>query len=214
MEASFIILFWYGVLHAFGPDHLAVIADFSIGRQQKKVAWVTLGFALGHGVSLYLFALLITSFDVPDGWLAYGDVIASSVILLMGAYLLYLVAFDQIHVGKHQHNGKEHIHIWFGASHNHSRGKLGWLSTPALLGVLMGMGGVRGMLVSLSAVSVEAVNPWMIVSFTLGVALVFLVFGGVLALLNQQIIHSKFWLRGSFTLVGVLSCGVGAQALI
>lgn len=208
------ILFWYGVLHAFGPDHLAVIADFSIGRQRKKVAWVTLGFALGHGVSLYLFALLISAFEIPEHWLSFGDVIASTVILLMGAYLLYLVLFDQIHVAKHQHNGQAHIHIWFGASHNHSRGRLGWLSTPALLGVLMGMGGVKGMLVSLSAVSAGAVTAWMILSFTLGVALVFLVFGGVLAILNQRIIYSKSWLRGSFTLVGILSCGVGAQALI
>lgn len=214
MELSYLILFWYGVLHAFGPDHLAVIADFSIGRQRKKVAWVTLGFAVGHGVSLYVFALLLSSFDVPEGWLAYGDVIASAVILLMGGYLLYLVIFDQIHVAKHEHNGKEHIHIWFGASHSHRQGRISWLSTPALLGILMGMGGVRGMLVSLSAVSAEAVNAWMIVSFTLGVALVFLVFGGLLALLNERIMNSKSWLRGSFTLIGVLSCGVGAQGFM
>lgn len=214
MEIGFVLLFWYGVLHAFGPDHLAAIADFSIGRQRKKVFWVTLGFAIGHGVSLYLFALLLSSFGLPEYWLAYGDVIASSVIFLMGGVLLYLVVSDQIHVSTHQHNGKEHIHIWFGKSHSHSRSFFSWLPTPALLGILMGMGGARGMLVTLSVVSSEAVTGWMIVSFTLGVALVFLVFGGMLAILNQQILKSKQWLRGSFTLVGLLSCGVGVQAFL
>lgn len=208
------ILFWYGVLHAFGPDHLVAIADFSIGRQRKKVFWVTLGFAIGHGVSLYLFALLLSSFNMPEHWLAYGDVMAASVILLMGIYLLYLVVSDQIHVSKHQHNGKEHIHVWFGQAHAHSRGFLTGLPTPALLGILMGMGGARGMLVTLSVVSSEAVTAWMLVSFTLGVALVFLIFGGLLAILNQQLLNSKQWLRGSFTLVGLLSCGVGAKVLI
>lgn len=33
---ALILIFWYGILHAFGADHLTAIADFSIGKKQKK----------------------------------------------------------------------------------------------------------------------------------------------------------------------------------
>lgn len=214
MEFGLVIIFWYGILHAFGPDHLTAIADFSIGRQRKKVMMVTLGFAIGHGVSLYLFALLLSSLQVPQSWLAYGDVIASSIIILMGLYLLYLVVTDRINVSKHEHEGKEHIHVWFGKEHNHNRPFFSWLSTSAMLGIMMGMGGARGMLVSLSAISSDDVSGWMVLSFTLGVALVFMVFGALLAILNARLLSSKKWLKGSFTFAGLVSCLVGVQVFL
>jgi len=31
-----ILIFWYGILHAFGADHLTAIADFSIGKNKRK----------------------------------------------------------------------------------------------------------------------------------------------------------------------------------
>ncbi|PLA73746.1 hypothetical protein CYQ88_09430 [Hydrogenovibrio sp. SC-1] len=214
LEFGLVIIFWYGVLHAFGPDHLTAIADFSIGRQRKKVMMVTMGFAIGHGVSLYLFALLLSSLQVPESWLAYGDVIASSIIILMGLYLLYLVATDRINVSKHEHEGREHVHVWFGKEHHHKRPFFSWLSTSAMLGIMMGMGGARGMLVSLSAISSEDVSGWMVLSFTLGVALVFMVFGALLAILNTKLLSSKKWLKGSFTFAGLVSCLVGAQVFL
>ena len=30
------LIFWYGILHAFGADHLTAIADFSIGKNKRK----------------------------------------------------------------------------------------------------------------------------------------------------------------------------------
>ena len=36
MALGLVIIFWYGILHAFGPDHLTAIADFSIGKEAKK----------------------------------------------------------------------------------------------------------------------------------------------------------------------------------
>ncbi|MDX1796328.1 MAG: hypothetical protein R3219_06320 [Hydrogenovibrio sp.] len=215
MEVGLLVLFWYGVLHAFGPDHLTAIADFSIGRQRKKVMLVTLGFAIGHGVSLYLFALLLTKFAIPADWLAYGDVLASSVIMLMGGYLLFLALTDRIHVARHTHLGKEHIHIWFGREqHSHIKGGFAsWVSASATMGLLMGMGGARGMLVTLSVLSHQAVSGWMVLSFTLGVALVFLLFGGGIALLNQRLMASDRMLKGAFALAGGISCFVGGQML-
>lgn len=216
MEISLLIVFWYGILHAFGPDHLTAITDFSIGRQRKRVMMITLGFAIGHGISLYLFALLLSSSPIPHEWLAYGDVAASSVIILMGLYLLYLVFADKIHVAQHQHDGKPHMHIWIGRKdHDHRNPTFrSWLSASATMGLLMGMGGARGMLITLSALSHQAVSGWMVLSFTLGVALVFLAFGLIIAVLNQRLMSSEKLLRGSFATAGVVSCLVGGQILI
>lgn len=217
MELSLLIVFWYGILHAFGPDHLTAITDFSIGKQRKRVMLITLGFAVGHGLSLYLFAWLLAQTPIPHEWLAYGDVIASSVIVAMGLYLLYLVFANRIHVVQHLHLGKPHIHIWFGnEQHLHSEKQTfkSWLSASATIGILMGMGGARGMLITLSALSHQAVTGWMVLSFTLGVAVVFLVFGLIIAIVNKQIMSSQKLLRGSFLVAGLVSCVVGGQILI
>ena len=214
LETSLLMIFLYGVLHAFGPDHLTAIADFSIGKQRKRVLMISAGFAIGHGVSLYVFAWLLTQFNLSEELLSYGDAIAATVILVMGMYLLFLVWTDRINLSVHKHGQKEHAHIWFGKEHSHQKPFFGWLSASATLGVLMGMGGARGMLVSLSAISHDAVSAWMIVSFTLGVALVFILFGFLMAFLNDRIIRSKHWVRGGFTFFGVISCALGVHLLM
>ena len=114
------LIFWYGILHAFGPDHLSAIADFSIGKNKQKTMLITTLFAIGHGLTLFLFAKLLQSYVISDDILAYGDIISSSVIIFMGMYLLYMVYSNKIHLKKHIHENKEHIHIYFGSEHNHN----------------------------------------------------------------------------------------------
>jgi cytochrome c biogenesis protein CcdA len=70
------------------------------------------------------------------------------------------------------------------------------------------------MLVSLSAISHETVTAWMIVSFTLGVGLIFVLFGLVIAFLNDQLLRSKQWVKGGFTFFGILSCALGVHLLL
>ncbi|MBN2825064.1 MAG: hypothetical protein JXQ76_07075, partial [Campylobacterales bacterium] len=116
MELGLALIFWYGILHAFGPDHLAAIADFSIGKSKRKTLMITTLFALGHGLMLFVFAKILERYVISETILGYGDTISSMVILGMGIYLLYMVYSDKIQLKKHLHNdGKEHIHIWFGS---------------------------------------------------------------------------------------------------
>ena len=219
LEAGLLIVFFYGMLHAFGSDHLTAIADFSIGRNRARVFKVALGFAIGHGVSLYLFALLLQQFELSQELLAWGDIAGVSLLIVMGAYLLYLVLADRIHLGKHSHDGHEHLHVWYGKSHSHSDNqsmdvtKKGW-AMAATIGVLMGIGGARGMLVSLAALSEQAVTPLMILSFTVGVALIFVMFGYGLMLLNKKLMKSEKMLRGGYAVMGVTSMSVGSFLLL
>lgn len=216
MEFGLLIIFYYGILHAFGPDHLTAIADFSIGKDRRKTMMITAGFAIAHGVSLFIFAKILQQFDLSEELLGYGDVIASSVIIAIGVYLLYMVLTNRIHLRKHIHDGKEHIHIWFGKEQEHQHGgedKTAFASAVSM-GALMGIGGVRGMLITLAAISGQTVSLWMVLSFSLGVLMVFMLFGLLIAYVNDNLLNSQKSVRNIFGIAGLVSVLVGSNMLL
>jgi ABC-type nickel/cobalt efflux system permease component RcnA len=213
MELSLLVIFWYGILHAFGPDHLTAIGDFSIGKNRAKTLLITSLFALGHGLSLFLFAKVLASVDISKKILGYGDIISAMVIIVMGMYLLFMVATQRIQLHKHMHEDKEHIHIWFGKSHEHHSDTVAKTSSLTL-GLLMGAGGVRGMLITLGAVQNTQVDFSMITAFTLGVMLVFGVFGIVMLYVNQNFLGTLINVRRVFGVAGVISLVVGTNILL
>ena len=212
MEMGYIIIFWYGILHAFGPDHLTAIADFSIGKSMKRTMLITTMFAFGHGLMLFIFAKLLEVYALPESITAYGDIISSSVIIAMGIYLLVMVATNRIQLNKHIHNNKEHIHIYFGKEHSHNVNN----STVSALGIgaLMGIGGVRGMLVTLGMLQGNSIEWTMVLAFVLGVSLVFLSFGASVLYLNKQYLTNITNVRRVFATAGVISVAVGTNMLL
>ncbi|GIU00113.1 hypothetical protein TSL6_06190 [Sulfurovum sp. TSL6] len=211
MEAGLLLIFWYGMLHAFGPDHLTAIADFSIGKNKRKTLLITSLFALGHGLSLFIFAKILQHTELSENILAYGDVISAIVIMGMGTYLLFMVFMHRIQLRKHKHGDKEHIHIWFGKSHEHHGIEK---SSSFSLGLLMGAGGVRGMLITLGAVQGGVVDFTMVGFFTLGVILVFIAFGIFILYVNQNFLGNLQNLRRAFATAGLVSLLVGTNILL
>ena len=211
MEVGLVLIFWYGILHAFGPDHLTAIADFSIGKNKQKTLLITLLFAIGHGLSLFIFAKLLQNTELSGEILAYGDVISALVIIGMGIYLLFMVITDRIQMGKHRHGDKEHIHIWFGKSHEHNAIEN---SSSFSLGLLMGAGGVRGMLITLGAVQGGVVDLTMVGMFTLGVMLIFIAFGMLILYVNQNFLGNLQNIKRAFTVAGTVSLFVGTNILL
>jgi ABC-type nickel/cobalt efflux system permease component RcnA len=51
MDYALLIILYYGILHALGPDHLSAIALFSIGKNKKETIMLSLLFAMGHGLN-------------------------------------------------------------------------------------------------------------------------------------------------------------------
>lgn len=207
-----LLIFWYGILHAFGPDHLTAITDFSIGKSKKKTMLITLAFALGHGVSLFIFAKILQHIDISETLLAWGDYASSSVIIAIGLFLLFMALSGRINVGWHEHNGKKHIHIWYGKKHEHGEKKQ--VTSALTVGTLMGIGGVRGMLITLSAIAHHEVNLMMVASFTIGVMLVFLMFGYFISLINENLLKTQKNIRVAFATAGVISLIVGTNMFI
>lgn len=211
MELGLIVIFWYGILHAFGPDHLTAIADFSIGKEAKKTFLIVSAFAVGHGIMLFVFAKILQHYTLSEAFLSYGDVIASSVILSIGIYLLYMVFANKIHLKTHTHEHKKHVHIWFGNEHQHESSS----TTSAFgVGVLMGIGGVRGMLVTLGVLQGQAVDFSMVLAFIAGVMVVFFSFGLVISWINKDILTNIKNVRRVFATVGVISVLVGGNMLL
>jgi ABC-type nickel/cobalt efflux system permease component RcnA len=211
MELGLLLIFWYGILHAFGPDHLAAITNFSIGKSKRKTMLITFLFAIGHGLTLFLFAKILQTYNISETLHGYGDVISSCVILGMGIYLLYMVYSDKIHLNTHNHDGQEHVHIWFGKEHNHDNKDT---ASAFTIGVLMGIGGVRGMLVTLGAVEAGEVNLLFVLMFALGVMVIFIGFGAVILYINKNILNSKKNVRNVFSTVGLVSVVVGTNMLL
>jgi len=206
MEFSLLIILYYGILHALGPDHLSAIALFSIGKNKRDTLLLSLLFALGHGFMLYLLALFVEQI-ASDHLLQYGDVISSFVIVMMGTYLVYLALTNKIRVDNHKHDSHTHTHIYYQDAHLHDKSML--LS----LGLLMGVGGIRGMLVTLSVISHQSVGIEMIFAFIVGVSIVFLLFGYLIYLINENLIRSANALRYGILSVGILSIGIGTYNL-
>ncbi|WP_345976951.1 hypothetical protein [Sulfurimonas sp. HSL3-7] len=212
MEIGFILIFWYGVLHAFGPDHLTAIADFSIGKSMKKTMLITVMFAFGHGLMLFIFAKVMQLYALSDTITGYGDMISSTVIIAMGGYLLYMAMADRIQLNRHGHEGKEHTHIYFGKRHTHSDASVS--ASAWTMGALMGMGGVRGMLVTLGMLNGADVEWTMVLAFVAGVSLVFMGFGVIILYLNRHLLTNLKNIRRTFVAAGVISIAVGSQMLI
>ena len=206
MEYGLLLILYYGVLHALGPDHLSAIALFSIGKKKRETFMLSLLFALGHGSMLYLLALFVGQI-ADESILQYGDIISSSVIVMMGFYLIYLAFTNKIRIDNHEHNSHTHTHIYYKDAHLHDKSML--LS----LGLLMGVGGIRGMLVTLSIISHQSVGVEMILAFILGVSIVFLLFGYFIYLINENFIRSANALRYGIMSVGLLSVAIGTYNL-
>lgn len=210
MEIGFLIIFWYGILHAFGPDHLTAIADFSIGKSMKKTMTITMMFAFGHGLMLFAFAKVLELYALPEAITGYGDTISSTVIILMGLYLLGMVVTDRIQLNKHMHDNKEHIHIYFGKEHSH---KAATSASAWTVGALMGIGGVRGMLVTLGMLQGSSVEWTMVFAFVAGVSVVFISFGFAILQLNRHLLTNIKNVRMAFSAAGLISVVVGSQML-
>jgi len=211
MELGLLLIFWYGILHAFGPDHLTAIADFSIGKSKKKTLLITVAFALGHGAMLFVFAKLLEYYNLPEHITDYGDMISSIVILSMGLYILFMVFSNRIQLKIHNHEDKEHIHIWFGKNHEHDNTAT---ASAFTIGALMGIGGVRGMLVTLGLLEGQSIDFTLIIMFVLGVSVVFIALGVIILYINKNLLNNLQNIRKVFATVGFISVIVGTNMLL
>ena len=126
-----------------------------------------------------------------------------------------MVVADKINIGWHWHGDKKHIHIYFGKEHTHTNAEFkGKIVSILTIGALMGAGGVRGMLVTLSAISHNQVNFFMVLSFTMGVMVVFMIFGYFLGIVNDSLAKTQKGVKVAYAIAGMVSLIVGSSMIL
>lgn len=196
-------IFFAGVLHGLGPDHLAAITAFGSagGRDASRVVFFSTRFALGHAAviaaagllgkfgRLLLPALWEHRFEVASGWLLVLTGIALFAGLMTGRISL--------HAHPHQHGPAPHKHFhlhWLGSQrHAHGHG-----TAATVLGAMFALGGVRGLLavVPIALAQTLAVSLLRIGAFVVGIVVAMVSYG----LFTQHLIgrgHSPRWMQAT-----------------
>jgi hypothetical protein len=208
-------IFFAGVLHGLGPDHLAAITAFGAagGRDARRVTFFSTRFALGHAAviaaagllgkfgRLLLPALWERRFEVASGWL----LVFTGVVLLVGV----MTGRISLHAHPHQHGPGPHRHFhmhWFGSQrHQHAHG-----AGAAVLGALFALGGVRGLLavVPIALAQTLAISLLRIGAFVIGIIVTMVSYG----LFTQQLIgraNSTRWLQATSYCAALFCVGAG-----
>lgn len=89
-EFGLLIIFWCGILFAFNPRYITAIAGFFTSKNRSKTILVTILFALGHGIALFVFAKIFKNYYISEKILEYKYTTSLVIILLIGLYLLLI----------------------------------------------------------------------------------------------------------------------------
>lgn len=188
MEYGLLIILMYGAIHAFGPDHLSAIAITSVGKTKKEIFIISSLFALTHGIVLFLLAkvlyLVAGSFIIQ-----YADVISWSILFLLGVNLIYIGMQDNLEFFIYKNK------------YNHKPERFTIIS----LGLLMGLGGLRGMLLTMGAISTTALGFDMIFAFVVGASIVFVAFGYFIYIFSNSAKKNMSVFKSLLIGIGVIS---------
>ena len=78
----------------------------------------------------------------------------------------------------------------------------------------MGIGGVRGMLITLGVINTQSVDFTMVMAFVLGVSLVFIGFGFIINYINENVLNTTKNIKRVFTTAGIVSILVGTNMIL
>jgi ABC-type nickel/cobalt efflux system permease component RcnA len=218
------MIFFAGVLHGLGPDHLAAITAFGAvaGRSFRRITFFSIRFAAGHAVVLAA-AALVAHFGrtaLPLSWERRFDLAAAGLLLLTGIVLLVALAMGKvsIHAHAHEHPGgvHEHFHAHFHGKeeHGHRHGKLAFA-----LGGLFALGGARSLLVivPVAVAGTAFVSFLRIATFTIGIAASMVAYGlaasSVLGKTSEAIGNQRLFFRLSTAAVALFCIIAGLITL-
>lgn len=182
-------VFFFGVLHGLGPDHLAAITIFgSQGRNSSphRLTFFATRFALGHalviavaGIAAKLGGSLLS--PVAE---ARFDVAGGLLLVLTGIALILGLATGRLtlHSHQHAHDAGQHRHLHFHmlhrTQHRHGHGTFAFV-----IGAFFALGGFRALLtiapIALAPALLQSVLR--IAAFTLGIIISMTLYGLVSA---------------------------------
>ncbi len=218
-----------GFLHGLGADHLMAIAALSVGpgrqgtRRTPSAFDVALRFAAGHALLLLLGAgaVLVTGWEIPAVLERTGERVGGLLLILMGAFTLWVVATDRLYGHSHAHahpvvpgpRPHVHWHFHFGRRTAHPEPQA-HAHGAGLLGAVFAVSGLRALTLMAPALHGTMVPSlltllYVVVVFAAGILLSMSLFGIVLArLLGTTWVVQRVG-RGAAALTALLSIALG-----
>lgn len=180
------VIFAAGLLHGFGPDHLAAITAFGTrgGNDTRRVVFFSTRFALGHAFVIAVAGLLgrFGRFLLPALWEHRAEIVSGWLLVLTGIALAagLLTGRISLHGHSHHHTGGDHrhfhLHFLMHQNHQHGHGTF-----AAVLGALFALGGLRGLLAVVPIALAQTLTESLIriTAFVLGIIISMVSYGVV-----------------------------------
>ena len=140
-----------GFLHGLGADHLMAIAALAVNTDRSPSAGrrepirVAVRFALGHALVLLVGAgaVLLLGWQIPELVERAGEIVGGSLLILMGAFTLWVVAAERLYGHTHR-AGWLNWHVHFGRRDRHPSPPA-HSSRAGLLGAVFAVSGLRAL---------------------------------------------------------------------
>ena len=143
-----------GCLHGLGADHLMAIATLSLapqaseGRPRQHPVRVAFGFALGHALLLFTgsVAVVVLGWQIPVLVERTGEVVGGVLLIVLGAFTLWVAAGRRLYGHSHPHGSPLHTHWHLHLGRPGSHPPSGAHShLPGILGAVFAVSGLRAL---------------------------------------------------------------------
>lgn len=213
-----------GFLHGLGADHLMAIATLAVNTDRedrrgvhREPIRVAVRFALGHAMLLLLgaAAVLVLGWQIPELVERTGELLGGVLLILMGAFTLWVVAADRLYGHAHPHGsrGRRFWHLHFGrrdshpAPHAHSQ-------VAGLLGAVFAVSGLRALVLLAPSLDGGGASSlltlvYLVGVFAVGILLSMSLFGIVLARVLGSAWVVRTVGRGAALATALASMGLG-----
>lgn len=153
---GWLTIFVFGALHGLQPDHLAAAGALA-ARTGASVLAAAVRIAAGHAGALLAFALaaMLLPAGLPERLEVWADVIAGASLAVIGTAVILQALRGRYVVHSHEHEhgdtAHEHVHVHPArAKHEHNHGHL---KSAIAVGLVLGIGGARSLVVLLPRVA-------------------------------------------------------------
>jgi len=194
------------------------------GASRTHPVRVAVGFAIGHALLLLAGSALVIllGWQIPVLVERTGERVGGILLILLGAFGLWVVFNQRLYGHTHAHGDPAHVHyhVHFGHAHGHPTD--GHQHLPGLLGAVFAVSGLRA--ITLMAPIGSALDgnvmasmltvAYLVVIFAAGILLSMSLFGIVLSrVLGSEVIARRLG-RGAAVLTAVASMGLGVYWIV
>jgi putative Mn2+ efflux pump MntP len=219
-----------GFLHGLGADHLMAIATLSVrgpgdAREATHPVRVAVEFALGHALLLLAgsAAVVLLGWQIPVLVERAGEVVGGVLLILLGAFSLWVAFSQRLYGHTHAHGDPAHVHwhLHLGHPSRHAR-NAGHSHVPGVLGAVFAVSGLRAltMMAPFGSAPDGGVTAsmttllYLIAVFAVGILISMSLFGIVLSRVLGSVWLARRMGRGAAVLTAVASMALGVYWIV